>query len=225
MYHPLSSIQFSDGIDHFTAEEHLLDRDNIIVKDGDSFLALKRTKTLAGLMKDVHDCPIIDEETYEIGYQTTMTLFYRTIENHDEMKQITFPYDPSVFNNYSIFHFIQMGSFPFLDDGIMYRVGDLRCYTMGSWAASSCLKSLVMGLVPMVGEVPVAGEAPVANEVPMAGEAPVANEVPAANPIQIPPIQIPVQIPVQLPVQILEPIENNPPNGGELNWPEEVVLE
>jgi hypothetical protein len=203
MYRPLSSIKFFDGIEQFTAEEHLQDKDNIVVKDGDSFLALKRTKTLARLMKDVHDCPIIDEETYEICYQATMTLFYRTIDTPDELKQITFPYDPSVFNNYSIFHFIHMGSFPFLDDGIMYRVGDLLCYTVDSWGASSCRKLLVMGVVPMVGEVP-----PI--------------QIP---PIQIPPIQIPVQIPVQIPDS--EPIENNPPNGGEVDWPEreEVVLE
>ena len=194
MHRSLSSIQFFDGTKQFTAEEHLLDRDNIVVKDGDSFLALKRTKTLARLMKDVHNCPIINEETYEISYQSTMTLFYRTIDTPDELNQITFPYDPSVFNNYSIFHFIHMGSFPFLDDGIMYRVGDLRCYTVDSWGASSCRKSLVMGLVPMVSEAPVS-------------EAPVSEAL--ANTVQIPPIQIPISEPIQY---------NLSPRVQEVNW-------
>jgi hypothetical protein len=163
MYRPLSSIKFSNGNgNEFTAEEHLLDKENIIVRDGNTILALKRTKTLAQLMKNVDHFPVIDE-TLDIGYQVTMSLFYRT---HDDLepKQITFPYDPSVFNNYSIFHFIQTGEFPH-QDGTVYRLGDLRCFTMGSWIASSCTKTLFMGEVPMfaepVGEAPVVGEAPI----------------------------------------------------------------
>ena len=45
-----------------------------------------------------------------------------------------------------------MGSFPL--DGKMYRLGDLRCFTEGSWIASSSLKTLFMGVIPMIDEVP-----------------------------------------------------------------------
>ena len=149
MYPPLSIIHFNP--DHpFTAEEHLKEN-NIILRDGDAFIALNRIKTLAQLMNNVKQFPIIDKETWDISYQTTMTLFYQTNEDL-QLKQITFPYDPSVFNNYSIFHFIQMGSFPL--DGKMYRLGDLRCFSEGSWIASSSLKTLFMGVIPMIDEVP-----------------------------------------------------------------------
>jgi hypothetical protein len=166
MCSPLSSLKFFNGETSFTALEHLQERDNILVKDGDSYIAIKRNKTLGRLMKNVDEFPVICESTYEIRYQRTMTLFYRTIENPDEMKQITFPYDPSVFNNYSIFHFIQMGSFPH-EDGTVYHVGDLRCYTVGSWSVSSCLKSLTMGIVPQPDEAPPASPFPHSIEVYM----------------------------------------------------------
>jgi hypothetical protein len=196
MYPTLSSIQFHHD-EPFTAEEHLLDKDNIIVRDGDTVLALKRTKTLAQLMKNVDHFPVIDE-TLDIGYQVTMTLFYRTNADR-ELKQITFPYDPSVFNNYSIFHFIQTGEFPH-QDGTVYRLGDLRCFTVGSWIASSCTKTLFMGEVPMFAE-------PVGEPV---GEAPVVGELP---------VQIPISEPVHynLSPRVLQEVnwESSWPSNGE----------
>ena len=201
MYPTLSSIQFHHD-EPFTAEEHLLDKDNIIVRDGDTVLALKRTKTLAQLMKNVDHFPVIDE-TLDIGYQVTMTLFYRTNADR-ELKQITFPYDPSVFNNYSIFHFIQTGELPH-EDGTVYRLGDLRCFTVGSWIASSCMKTLFMGMIPMIGETPIVE--PVGEPV---DEAPVVGELP---------VQIPISEPVHynLSPRVLQEVnwESSWPSNGE----------
>lgn len=146
MHKQLSSIQFFNGETYFTAEEHLQERDNIMVIDGETVIALKRNKTLGRLMKNVDTFPCISEPEYDIAYQRTMTLFYKTITNPDKTEQITFLYDPSVFNNFSIFRFIQMGEYPH-EDGTMYRLGDLLCYTAESWTASRVMRSLNIGIL------------------------------------------------------------------------------
>lgn len=190
MYAQLSSIKFFTADEYFTAEEHLQERDNIMVIDGETIIALKRTKTLGRLMKNVDTFPCICETTYDTVYQRTMTLFYKTTENPDKTEQITFLYDPSVFNNFSIFRFIQMGEYPH-EDGTMYRLGDLLCYTAESWAASRVMRSLNIGIIP----VRDLSETVEVTEVVK----PVVNEWENFAQLVIPPIILPDDIPQTFP--------------------------
>jgi hypothetical protein len=190
MHKQLSSIQFFNGENYFTAEEHLQERDNIMVIDGETIIALKRNKTLGRLMKNVDTFPYISEPTYEIAYQRTMTLFYKTMENPDKIDQITFIYDSSVFNNFSIFRFIQMGEYPH-EDGTMYRLGDLLCYTAESWTASRVMRSLNIGIIPIY-NMPEVSETTEVEEV----VEPIVNEWEnLARQLVIPPILLPDNIP------------------------------
>ena len=61
----LSSIKFFNGVQPFTAEEHLQNKENILLKDGDQFVALNRIAFLKGLMTRVHTIPVIQQETYD----------------------------------------------------------------------------------------------------------------------------------------------------------------
>ena len=141
---PLSSITFFNGVQPFTAEEHLQNKEHILLKDGDQFVALNRISFLKGLMNRVHTIPIIQEETYETLEQTVCTIAYTT-DLDSEKNKMTFVYDPSVFTNYSIFEFIKQEIFPH-PNGMDYRLGDIRCYTIQSW--NKPLKTLFIGCTP-----------------------------------------------------------------------------
>jgi hypothetical protein len=64
-----------------------------------------------------------------------------------KLNQITFAFDPSIFTNYSIFEFTEQEIFPSLN-GIDYRLGNLRCYTIQSWSSNKTLKMLFIGSTP-----------------------------------------------------------------------------
>ena len=136
----LSSITFFNGVQPFTAEEHLQNRDNILLKDGDQFVALNRISFLKGLMTRVHTIPVFQEETNETVEETVYTT-----DLGSEKNKMTFVYDPSVFTNYSIFEFTETEIFP-SQNGMDYRLGDLRCYTVQSWGKP--LKTLFIGCTP-----------------------------------------------------------------------------
>ena len=140
----LSSITFFNGVRPFTAEEHLQNRDNILLKDGDQFVALNRISFLKGLMTRVHTIPVFQEETNETVEQTVCTTCYIT-DLDSEKNKMTFVYDPSVFTNYSIFEFTETEIFPH-PNGMDYRLGDIRCYTVQSWGKP--LKMLFIGCTP-----------------------------------------------------------------------------
>ena len=140
----LSSITFFNGIQPFTAEEHLQNRDNILLKDGDQFVALNRISFLKGLMTRVHTIPVFQEETNETVEQTVCTTCYTT-DLDSEKNKMTFVYDPSVFTNYSIFEFTETEIFPH-PNGMDYRLGDIHCYTVQSW--DKPLKMLFIGCTP-----------------------------------------------------------------------------
>ena len=140
----LSSITFFNGVQPFTAEEHLQNRDNILLKDGDQFVALNRITFLKGLMTRVHTIPVFQEETNETVEQTVCTTCYTT-DLDSEKNKMTFVYDPSVFTNYSIFEFTETEIFPH-PNGMDYRLGDIRCYTPQSWGKP--LKMLFIGCTP-----------------------------------------------------------------------------
>ena len=136
----LSSITFFNGVQPFTAEEHLRNKDNILLKDGDQFVALNRISFLKGLMTRVHTIPVFQEETNETVEETVYTT-----DLGSEKNKMTFVYDPSVFTNYSIFEFTETEIFP-SQNGMDYRLGDLRCYTVQSWGKP--LKTLFIGCTP-----------------------------------------------------------------------------
>jgi hypothetical protein len=142
----LSSIKFFNGVQPFTAEEHLQNKENILLKDGDQFVALNRIAFLKGLMTRVHTIPIIQQETYDTIEQTVCTICYTTDLDSEKIK-MTFVYDPSVFTNYSIFVFTEQEIFPH-PNGMDYRLGDLRCYTTQSWSSNKTLKMLFVGATP-----------------------------------------------------------------------------
>ena len=135
---PLSKIIISNGVEKFTAEEHLLDKNNIILKRGNKVLAFNRTKTLKSLMENTDLFTVIINDGADTAQVYGMTLVYRTIQNPDELEEITFQYDPSVFNNYSVFEFTEEDHFGF---------GNLLCYTPASWEANKPLKELTFGRV------------------------------------------------------------------------------
>jgi len=143
----LSSIKFFNGVQPFTAEEHLQNKENILLKDGTQFIALNRITFLKGLMSRVHTIPVIQEETYETVEQTVCTTSYTTDMSFKSI-QLTFAFDPSVFTNYSIFEFTEQEIFPSLN-GIDYRLGNLRCYTIQSWSSNKPLKMLFIGSTPV----------------------------------------------------------------------------
>jgi len=143
----LSSIKFFNGVQPFTAEEHLQNKENILLKDGTQFIALNRITFLKGLMSRVHTIPVIQEETYETIEQTVCTASYTTDMSFKSI-QLTFAFDPSVFTNYSIFEFTEQEIFPSLN-GIDYRLGNLRCYTAQSWSSNKTLKMLFIGSTPV----------------------------------------------------------------------------
>jgi len=138
----LSSIKFFNGVQPFTAEEHLQNKDNILLKDGDQFVALNRISFLKGLMTRVHTIPVFQEETNETVEETVYTT-----DLGSEKNKMTFVYDPSVFTNYSIFEFTETEIFP-SQNGMDYRLGDLRCYTAQSWSSNKTLKTLFIGCTP-----------------------------------------------------------------------------
>ena len=143
----LSSIKFFNGVQPFTAEEHLQNKEHILLKDGTQFIALNRITFLKGLMSRVHTIPVIQEETYETVEQTVCTASYTTVMSFKGI-QLTFAFDPSVFTNYSIFEFTEQEIFPSLN-GIDYRLGNLRCYTAQSWSSNKTLKMLFIGSTPV----------------------------------------------------------------------------
>ena len=143
--HTLSSINFFNGGQSFTAEEHLQTKEHILFNDGDQFIALNRISFLKGLMQYVHTIPIIHKETYDIIPQIVYTIVYTTDMSSDHI-QMTFVYDPSVFTNYSIFEFTEMEIFP-CRNGTDYRLGDLRCYTNKS--LNKPIKMLSIGSTPI----------------------------------------------------------------------------
>lgn len=157
---PLSKIIISNGVEKFTAEEYLLDKNNIILKRGNKVLALNRTKTLKRLMENTDLFEVIVNDGADIAQVYGMTLFYRTIQDPEDIEEITFRYDPSVFNNYSVFEFKEE----------KIRFGTLLCYTPASWEANKPLKELTFG-GPVIDKIPI--------QIP-----PI--QIP---PIQIPPIQ------------------------------------
>jgi hypothetical protein len=139
----LSEILFSNGVEKFTAEEHLDDKNNIILKHQDTFIALNRTKTLKGLMKNTGLFTAIVNDGADIGDVVGMTMAYKTL--NDKIITLTFQYDPSVFNNYSVFEFreTQQGFLPPTEEE--QNFGDLYCYTKASWEANKPLKILTFG--------------------------------------------------------------------------------
>jgi hypothetical protein len=146
---PLSKIIISNGVEKFTAEEHLLNKNNIIFKRGNKVLAFNRTKTLKSLMENTDLFTVLINDGADTKEVYGMTLFYRTIQNPDELEEITFQYDPSVFNNYSVFEFTEEDRFGF---------GNLLCYTPASWEANKPLRELTFdGVVhpdPAVIQIP-----------------------------------------------------------------------
>lgn len=141
---PLSKIIISNGVDKFTAEEYLLDKNNIILKRDNKVLALNRTKTLKRLMENTDLFEVIVNDGADIAKVYGMTLFYRTIQDPEDIEEITFQYDPSVFNNYSVFEFKEE----------KIRFGTLLCYTPASWEANKPLKELTFG-GPVIDKIPI----------------------------------------------------------------------
>jgi hypothetical protein len=150
---PLSKIIISNGVEKFTAEEHLLNKNNIIFKRGNKVLAFNRTKTLKSLMENTDLFTVLINDGADTKEVYGMTLFYRTIQNPDELEEITFQYDPSVFNNYSVFEFTEEDRFGF---------GNLLCYTPASWEENKPLRELTFdGVVhPMLQTHPTAIQIP-----------------------------------------------------------------
>jgi len=134
----LSEIVFSNGVRKFTAEEHIDDKNNIILKHQDTFIALNRTKTLKGLMKNTGLFTAIVNDGADIADVCGMTMAYKTL--NDEIITLTFQYDPSVFNNYCVFEFRETQ--PTEEE---QNFGDLYCYTKASWEANKPLKILTFG--------------------------------------------------------------------------------